>query len=543
MSTRTFYDGDARARILAGAKEIYEPVRASLGPLGRNTAIGTKYRLPVHTHDGVTIARSIDPPVRDDGHLGEKEGADTMKLAAAKVDDVVGDGTTTVTVLAYHLLYEANKLIAAGHNPMQLKRQLDEAAEKILAQLPTHVEKIAGDESKIRQIAMIASGGDTVVGELIAHVMGKLGDNSNVTVEQSQGTTVTHEIVEGFKFDRGLVSPYMITDKERMEAVIDSPRILVTDAHISNVQPLIPLLESIAQAGAKELVIICEDLDGDALQTLILNKMKGNFATIVIKAPAFGDRRKEILEDIAVFTGAKVVSREQGMELQDTSLDMLGTARKLVSDRDTTTIVEGHGEKEDIQKRIKAIRKLADTADSEFNKEKFEERAAVLAGKVAIIKVGGVSETAIEERKYRVDDAVLATKAAIAEGTVPGGGVTLLNMVDEYKDATDSPGERLLLRALEAPFIQLMDNSGHEGRSLRAEVRKSKKQGWGFSVYNPDELIDLRQAGIIDPAKVTRECIQSAVSIAGTTITMGALVVDIPADALPIAPGPIAPPR
>lgn len=527
MPNRVFEAAEARARVLEGARKIYQPVRVTMGPLGRNAVIHTKFGLPVPTHDGVTVARSIDLP-EDSDTLGEKTGADMMKLAASKVNDVVGDGTTTVTVLSYHLLEEANKLILGGYNPMQLKRQLDEAAEKLLSLLPAHVEKISGDKEKIRQVASIAAGGDKLVSDLIADIMGKLGDNANVTVEQSQGTTVTHELTEGFKFDRGLVSPYMVTDTEHMRAVVESPRILITDAHISNVQSLIPLLEAIAKTGDKKLVIVCEDMDGDALQSLILNKVKGNFLTAVVKAPAFGERRKEMLEDIAIFTGGKVISREQGMELEDTSLDMLGSARQFIATNDSTTIVEGYGDKEDIASRIAAIRRQAATADSEFNKEKLEERGATLAGKVAVIKVGGMSETEIEERKFRVDDAVFATKAAMAEGTVPGGGVTLLNIVDEFKDRTNSPGEQLLLHALQQPFIQLMDNSGHEGKYLRAEVRKAKP-GFGYSVYNAEKLVDLRKAGIIDPAKVTRECIQSAVSIAGTAMTMGSLIVDLPA--------------
>lgn len=543
MPKKVFEDADARSRVLEGARQIYKPVRNTMGPLGRNVVIQNKFGLPVPTHDGVTVAQSIDLPARDDTHLGESVGADMIKLAAGKVNDVVGDGTTTVTVLAYHLLEKANSLIAAGHNPMTLKRELDETAAKLLARLPVFVEKIAGDKEKIRQVALIAAGGDKEIADVLADVMHELGEQSNVTVEQSQGTRLTKDIVEGFKFDRGLVSPYMVTDAEKMRAIIDVPPILVTDAVISNINDLIPLLETLAKNGSKKLVIICQDMDGDALQTLILNKIKGNFLTVVVKAPAFGDRRKEILEDIATFTGAKVVSREQGMELTDTSLDMLGTAHRFIATQDSSTIVEGEGDREDIQARIDGIRRQAESADSEFNKEKLEERAATLAGKVAVIKVGGLSETEIEERKYRVDDAVFATKAAVADGTVPGGGITLLNLVDEFSDKTGSPGEKLLLDALEQPFVQLMENSGHEGRSLREKVRDAKKRGYGFSVYDRDKLIDLRKAGIIDPAKVTRECIQSAVSVAGTAMTMGGLVVDLPAEQLPQAPGPIAPPR
>lgn len=544
MPNKVFKDSDARARVLDGAQEIYDAVRVTLGPLGRNVVIENQFGLPVPTHDGVTVARSIDLEVKDDDELGKKIGADMMKLAAGKVNDVVGDGTTTVTVLAYHLLNEGNKLIAAGHNPMQIKRQLDAAAEKLMRRLPGFVEKISGDKEKIRQVALLSAGGDKEIGDMLAEVMGKLGENSNVTVEMSQGIALTHEIVEGFKWDRGYVSPYMMTDVQYHRAIVEKPLILVTDATISNIQDLIPLFETLASQQIKQLVIVCADMDGDALQTLILNKMKGNFLTVVVKAPAFGDRRKEMLEDIATVTGAKVVSREQGMQLIDTSLDMLGRARRFVADPDTSTIVEGAGEKRDIQERVASITHLAQTADSEFNKEKFEERAAALAGKVAVIKVGGKSETEIEERKYRVDDAVFATKAAITDGTVPGGGVTYLNIVDDYRasdDFTDEPGERVLLNGLEQPFLQLMLNSGHDASYMRAKVRESKKHGYGFSVFEPDKLVELRKAGIIEPAKVARECIQSAVSIAGTALTMGAMIATVPKEQLPQAPGPVAP--
>lgn len=531
MPKRVFSDQEARDKILAGAKKIYEPVRSTMGPLGRNVIIGNQYGLPVPTHDGVTVAKSIDLPKKDDATLGESEGADLMRLAASKVNDTVGDGTTTVTVIAYHLLYEANKLIAAGHNPMLLKRELDTAAAKIMSRLPAYVEKISGDKEKLRQVATISAGGDTFLGDLIADVMSQIGEDGSVTVEQSQGSTVTFETVDGFQFDRGLVSPYMVTDQTRMRAVVEGAPILITDARISNIIDLIPLLEKVAQAGNKQIVIICEDLDGDALQTLVMNKMKGSFLSVAIKAPAFGDRRKEILEDIAILTGGMVVSREQGMELTDATVDMLGAARRVITDRETTVIVEGAGDVESVQSRISVLKKRAEDADSEFNKEKLEERLAALAGKVAVIKVGGLTETEIEEKKFRVDDAVFATKAASVEGIVPGGGVTLLNLVYEFADsgeATGAPGEAILLRALTEPFLQLMLNSGNEAAFMLAEIRRSKKKGFGYSVYEPDKLVDLKKAGIIDPAKVVRETLQNAVSIAGVAMTMGSLIVDIP---------------
>lgn len=541
MPKQVYFDDDARARVLAGAKKIYDAVRVTLGPQGRNIILSNQYGLPVPTHDGVTVAKAIDLPVTDDT-MGASVGADMIKLAASKTNDTVGDGTTTATVLAYHLIAEANKLIAAGHSPMTLKREMDIAAKGLLELLPKYVDKLSGDKKKIAQVATISAGGDSYIGELIADVMSMVGEDGSVTVEQSQGSMITKEIVEGFQIDRGYVSPYMVSDPTRMRATVEKTPILITDARISMIQDVLPLLERVAESGSKQIVIICDDLDGDALQTLVLNNMKGSFRTLAIKAPAFGDRRKGILEDIAILTGGQVVSREAGMNLADATVDVLGSARSVIAERDNTTIVEAGGDPEAVKERIASLKAQAEKATSEFDKEKLEERLAQLAGKVAVIKVGGVTETEIEEKKFRVDDAVFATKAALAEGIVPGAGVTLVNMANEYVK-TGTAGEKLLLDALKQPLVQLMENSGYDGRSALREVeRPQTKPGWGFSVDSDSELVDLKKAGIIDPAKVTRETIQNAVSVAGNTMTMGGMVVDIPQHLLPQAQSMVAPP-
>lgn len=530
MPKRVYFDEDARSRALAGAKQIYDAVRVTLGPRGRNVVITNQFGLPVPTHDGVTVAKAIDLPADTEATLGQSAGADMVRIAASKTNDTVGDGTTTATVLAYHIMEAGNKLIAAGYNPMILKRELDRAAAGVLALLPEYVETISGDSAKIKQVATISAGGDEAMGELIADVMKTVGEEGSVTVEQSQGSTITKEVVEGFQIDRGFVSPYMINDPSHNRAVWQNAPILVTDARIGLISDLMPLLELMNAEGHKSLVIVCDDLEGDALQTLVLNTVKGSFQTLAIKAPAFGDRRKGILEDIAVLTGATVVSREAGFDLRQANTSMLGRARSVIADRDMTTIVEGQGDQEMILGRIEELKSLAGKATSEFDKEKLEERLAQMAGKVAVIKVGGVSEVEIEEKKFRVDDAVFATKAALAEGIVAGAGVTLVNLATQFakEGVPGSAGEKLLLDALKQPLVQLMDNSGWSGELALREVERSGKVGFGFSVDDPNKLIDLKKAGIIDPGKVARETIQNAVSVAGNTLTMGSLVVDLP---------------
>ncbi len=527
MAKKVFYEADARERVLAGAKELYDAVKVTMGPKGRNVVINKGYGGPTVTHDGVTVAKAIDIADKDDETLGRSVGAELVRQAASKTNDTVGDGTTTSTVLTYEILKEANKLIAAGHNPMDLKKDLDKASEMVLSNIEKSVVKIAGKKDKIAEVATI-SAGDAEIGKLIAEVIEAVGEEGTVTVEQSQTLGMEKEIVEGFKIDRGYVSAYMSTDMARMEAVYEKPLILVTDKKISSIQDILPLIEKIAQGGKKELVIFAEDVDGEALATLILNKLKGVFSALAIKAPSFGDRRKAILEDIAALTGATVISDDQGLTFENAGLEVLGSARKIIAGKDATTIIEGYGAAKEIKNRMLQIKAQAENATSDFDKEKLEERLAAMAGKVAVIKVGGATETEIEEKKFRVDDAVAATKAAVAEGIVAGGGVTLVDL-SKTIDAT-TIGAKILQEALLQPFRQLMLNAGLNSEAKLAEVVGSSKKGMGFDVNNADKLVDMKSAGIIDPAKVTKEAITNAVSIAGTAMTMGSLIVDVPED-------------
>jgi chaperonin GroEL len=444
---------------------------------------------------------------------------------------VAGDGTTTVTVLTYHILSEANKLIAAGHNPMLLRKGLEAAAHDVITKLETLSENIQGKKSRVAEVATI-SAGDTGIGNLIADVINKVGKDGVVTVEEGQGLALESEVVEGFTFDRGFVSAYMVTDTARMEAVYDKPAIVITDKKIGSIQEFLPLLEKLAQAGKKDLVLIAEDVEGEALGTLILNRLKGVFNTVAIKAPAFGDRRKDVLNDIAILTGASVITDDRGMTFENVDLDVVGSARKVLVTKDETTIIEGGGSSTEIQARIKQINGQISAATSEYDIENLEKRRAALQGKVAVIKVGGATETEIEEKKYRVDDAVAAVKAALSEGIVPGGGVTLINLTSSVKtvaidDDSVAAGKGLLIKSLEQPFRILLTNAGLNPDEWLPQV-KAAKAGQGVNVNEPTKLVDLKAAGIIDPTRVTKEGLQNAVSIAGTTMTMGALVVDVP---------------
>jgi chaperonin GroEL len=534
MAKKIFYDDDARARVLAGAKDLYDAVRVTMGPKGRNVVVSKSYGGPTVTHDGVTVAKAVELPVRDDETLGRGVGAELVKQAASKTNDTVGDGTTTATVLTYHILNEANKLIAAGHNPMDLRKGLDAAAGIVLSGVDGVTEKISGNRQKVAQVATV-SAGDPEIGELIADVIEAVGQDGTVTVEQSQSLGLEKEIVEGFKIDRGYVSAYMVTDAARMEASYEKPLILVTDKKISSIQDILPLLEKIAQGGKKELVIVAEDVEGEALATLVLNRLKGVFNTLAIKAPAFGDRRKAILQDIAVLTGATVITEEQGITFENATLDMLGSARKVIAGKDDTTIIEGYGTPKQVESRIAEIRAQIENATSEYDKENLEKRLAALAGKVAVIKVGGATETEIEEKKFRVDDAVAATKAAVAEGIVPGGGVTLVDLSKKLTveptriGSSEEAGHLVLKRSLVQPFRELMSNAGLNPDE-KLPLVLAGKGGQGFDVNSADTLVDLKAKGIVDPAKVTREAVQNAVSIAGTAMTMGSLIVELPED-------------
>ena len=529
MAKKVFYDEDARKRVLGGAEILYNAVKTTMGPKGRNVVISKGYGHPTVTHDGVTVAKGVDIADVDDETLGYKVGAELIKQAANKMNDVAGDGTTTVTVLTYHILNEANKLIAAGHNPMQLRKGLEAAASDVLKKLETLSEDIKANKKRVAEVATI-SAGDAEIGNLIADVIDKVGKDGVVTVEEGQGLSLESEVVEGFTFDRGFVSPYMVTDAARMEAVADKPAVVITDKKVTSIQEFLPLLEKLAQAGKKDLVLIAEDVEGEALGTLVLNKLKGVFNTIAVKAPAFGDRRKDILNDIAILTGATVISEDQGFTFENAELDMVGSARKIIVGKDETTIIEGAGKVLALKSRIDEINQHIKLATSEYDKENLEKRRAALGGKVAVIKVGGATETEIEEKKFRVDDAVAAVKAALDEGIVAGGGVTLVNLSDGIKvEGNDSQtaGRQILKTSLLRPFYELMHNSGINPDEWLPKIRGGKP-GQGVDVNSPTKLVDLKTAGVVDPSRVTKEAIQNAVSIAGTAMTMGALVVDVP---------------
>lgn len=534
MAKKVFYDEDARRRVLGGAEVLYNAVKTTMGPKGRNVVVGKSYGGPSVTHDGVTVAKSIDIEDVDDETLGFKVGAELIKQAANKMNDVAGDGTTTVTVLTYHILNEANKLIAAGHNPMLLRKGLERAATEITKELSKQAEDIKGDKKRVAEVATI-SAGDEAIGALIADVMDKIGPNGVVTVEEGRGLELESEVVEGFTVQRGFVSPYMVTDTKRMEAVYDKPAVVVTDKKISSAQEFVPLLEMIAQSGKKDLVLIADDVDGEALSLLVLNRLKGSFNTLAIKAPS----DKDVLYDIAALVGAKVITEDTGMSFDNVGSDVIGSARKVIATKDLTTIVEGAGSKSEVQARVDQIEVQVREASSDYTRNNLLKRQAALTGEVAVIKVGGATETEIEEKKYRVDDAVAAVKAALAEGIVPGGGVTLVNLAHNYKmsngkDASVLAGEKLLINALEQPFRILLANSGLNADEWLPQVRKAKA-GQGIDVNRPTELIDLKSSGVVDPVRVTKEALQNAASIAGTAMTMGALVVDLPEKEAPSA--------
>ncbi len=529
MAKKVFYDDEARKRLLAGAEILYNAVKTTMGPKGRNVVISKDFGAPTVTHDGVTVAKGIDLPEEDDETLGYKVGAELIKEAATKMNDIAGDGTTTVTVLTYHILNEANKLIAAGHNPMLLRKGLDAAAREVLVKLDEVREDIRGKKSRVAEVATI-SAGDRRIGDLIAEVIEEVGRDGVVTVEEGQGLSLEKEVVAGFNIDRGFVSAYMVTDPARMEAAYTKPAIVITDKKISSIQEFLPVLELLAQAGKKDLVLIAEEVEGEALTTLVLNRLKGVFNTVAIKAPSYGDRRKDVLDDIAILTGATVISEERGYTFENVTLEMIGSARKVIVTKDSTTIIEGAGAPAEINARVDQIAMQADQAGTEYDREEFEKRRGALSGKVAVIKVGGATEAQIEEEKYRVEDAVHAVKAALAEGIVPGGGVTLVNLASTVKaEGTDSiaAGAQIMKKAMEQPFRIIVGNAGLNADEWLPQIRGGKP-GIGVDVSGEAKLVVLKDAGVVDPVAVTKRAIQSAASIAGTTITMGALVAEIP---------------
>lgn len=538
MAKRVFYDDDARERVLGGAKALYDAVKVTYGPKGNNVVIAKGYGGPTITHDGVTVAEAVELPEDDDKTLGYKVGAELIKQAASKLNKSAGDGTTTVTVLTYSILKEANRLIAAGHNPQELRKGIEAAGAEVVKQLDTLSESIEGNTERVAEVATI-SAGDAAIGTLIADVIAKVGRDGVVTVEAGQGIEMEAEVVEGFSLDRGWASPFFVTDAGRQEAVFEKPSIVITDKKISTAAELLPIIEKLAQAGKKDIVLIADEVDGEALSILVLNKLKGVLNTVVVKAPSFGDRRKDIMADIATLTGGQVISEDHGLTFENVGLEVVGSARKVIVSRDETTIIEGTGHANEVSARIKQILAQAENAPSEYDKEQFEKRSAALSGKVAVIKVGGATETEIDEKKFRVDDAVAATKAALSEGIVAGGGVTLVNLSAAIKVAgadSVSAGRSILKNALKQPFLQITTNAGLNSDALLAQV-EAGKPGFGVDVMDPGKgLIDVKKAGVIDPTRVTKEAVQNAVSIASTAATMGALVVDIPEKEAPMPP-------
>jgi chaperonin GroEL len=528
MAKQLIFDDEARRALKKGIDILAEAVKSTLGPKGRNVALDKKFGAPTVTHDGVTVAKEIEleDPFED-------MGAQLLKEAATKTNDVAGDGTTTATVLAQSIVNEGLKNVAAGANPMLLKRGIEKATEAVVAEIKAMAKSVEGRD----QIAHVASisAADTEIGDLIAEVMDKVGKDGVITVEESKGIRYETEYVEGMNFDRGYISPYFVTNPERMEAEIEDPYILITDKKISAIADIVPVLEKLLQTGNKNFVLIAEDVEGEALATLVVNKLRGTLNCLAVKAPGFGDRRKEMLRDIAVLTGGQVISDELGRKLENVRLEDLGRARRVVANKDETTIIEGHGSPEAIQARIKQIKSQIEETTSDYDREKLQERLAKLSGGVAVIKVGAATEVELKERKHRVEDALSATRAAVEEGIVPGGGVALLNAVkalDSVKAEGDEwTGVQILRRALEEPMRQIAENAGADGSVVVQTVRRLQQEKGnphiGYNVMT-NEYEDLVAAGIIDPAKVTRSALENAASIAAMILTTEALVTDIP---------------
>ncbi len=526
MAKELYYGEDARRKLLAGIDELANTVKITLGPKGRNVLIEKKFGSPLITNDGVTIAREIE--LED---AVENMGAQLVKEVATKTNDVAGDGTTTATLLAQAILHEGFKNVAAGANPMDLRKGINGAVEVAVEEIKNISKKVENKDS-IAQVASV-SAGDNEIGSLIAEAMEKVGTDGVITVEESKSMGTTLEVVEGMQFDRGYLSAYMVNDADKMEANMQNPYILLTDKKISNIQDILPILEQIVQQGRK-LLIVAEDVDGEALATLVVNKLRGTFDCVAVKAPGFGDRRKAMMEDIAVLTGATVISEEVGYDIKEATLDMLGTAASVKVTKDNTVIVDGSGEKAEIEARIKQIRNEHEASTSDFDREKLQERLAKLSGGVAVIKVGAATETELKERKLRIEDALNATKAAVEEGIVAGGGVALANTikaVEKYVNSLggdEKTGAAIIMRALEEPVRQIAENAGKEGSVVIAEV-KTCKAGTGFNAIT-EEYVDMISAGIVDPAKVTRSALQNAASVSATLLTTEAGIVEVKKD-------------
>ena len=535
MSKIILYGSDARAALLRGVDKLADTVKITLGPKGRNVVLEKKFGPPLITNDGVTIAKEIE--LED---AAENMGASLVREVATKTNDAAGDGTTTATLLAQTLIHEGMKNVTAGANPMILRKGIFKATDVAIAELAKQAKSVSGTEDIARVGAV--SAGDESIGRLIADAMEKVTSDGVITVEESRSAETYSEVVEGMQFDRGYLSPYMATDTEKMEAVLDDCLVLLTDKKISNIQELLPLLEQIVQSGRK-LLIIAEDVEGEALTTLVLNKLRGTFTVVAVKAPGFGDRRKEMLLDIATLTGGEVITSELGLDLKDASLGQLGRARQVKVTKENTIIVGGYGDKKAISDRVGQIRSALEVSTSEFDKEKLQERLAKLAGGVAVIKVGAATEVEMKEKKLRIEDALNATKAAVEEGIVAGGGTAYVNIlaaVEEYVETLEGDektGARIVAKALTAPMKQIADNAGLDGSVIVSKIRESGKIGYGFDAY-AEEYCDMLEAGIVDPAKVTRSALQNAASIASTVLTTEAVVSDKkePTPAVPAAP-------
>lgn len=526
MAKQVVHGEESRAAILRGVNQLADAVKVTLGPKGRNVVIDKKFGSPTITKDGVTVAKEIE--LKD---VLENMGAQMVREVASKTSDVAGDGTTTATVLAQAIFKEGVRTVAAGANPMALKRGIDKAVEKVIAEIHTFAQPVSGDS--IAQVGTVSANGDTKIGGIIAQAMEKVGKDGVITVEESKTMDTTLDVVEGMQFDRGYLSPYFVTDPDRMEAVLENPYILINEKKVSSMKDLLPILEQVAKLG-KPLLIIAEDVEGEALATLVVNKLRGTLNVAAVKAPGFGDRRKAMLEDIATMTGGKVISEDMGVKLEGITVDDLGQAAKITIDKDNTTIVDGAGEGSAIQGRVKTIRTQIDETSSDYDREKLQERLAKLVGGVAVIKVGAATETEMKEKKARVEDAMHATRAAVEEGIVAGGGVALVRaskVLDDFKteaeDSDEQIGVSIVKRALEEPLRQIAQNAGQEGAVIVGKVRENDSANFGFNAAS-EKFEDLVAAGVIDPAKVTRTALQNAASIAGLMLTTEAMIADVP---------------
>jgi chaperonin GroEL len=531
MAKQVVHGEESRAAILRGINQLADAVKITLGPKGRNVVIDKKFGSPTITKDGVTVAKEIE--LKDSL---ENMGAQMVREVASKTSDVAGDGTTTATVLAQAIFREGVKTVAAGANPMALKRGIDKAVERATEEIRRLAKPVKGDA--IAQVGTVSANGDQTIGNIIAEAMNKVGKDGVITVEESKTMDTSLEVVEGMQFDRGYLSPYFVTDPERMEAVLENPLILIHEKKISSMKDLLPLLEQVAKMG-KPMLIIAEDVEGEALATLVVNKLRGTLNIAAVKAPGFGDRRKAMLEDIAILTGGKVISEDLGIKLENVKLEDLGRAKKVTIDKDNTTIVEGAGKQSDIEGRVKTLRAQIEETSSDYDREKLQERLAKLVGGVAVIKVGAATETEMKEKKARVEDAMHATRAAVEEGIVPGGGVALVRaakVLEKFQinkegegDSDEQIGVNIVRRALEEPLRQIVQNAGKEGAVVVERVRAEKNDSFGFNAQT-EVYEDLVKAGVIDPAKVTRTALQNAASIAGLMLTTEAMVSEIPED-------------